>query len=103
MEKRLTVERLKRGYFRLYLWFSKHAVDRKKLGSFFNGDSMAESIFDFSVNAGVVASVKVAQAAARASVDGVIGPVTLSKINGMDPPIFLAFFSLVKIPRQTHR
>jgi lysozyme family protein len=68
-------------------------------GDKITNQDVAESIFDFAVNAGVVASVKVAQVAARATVDGVIGPVTLSKINGMDPRVFLAFFSLGKIAR----
>ncbi len=60
---------------------------------------VAESIFDFAVNAGSVTSAKLAQAAVNAEQDGVIGPATLQKINAEDPRTFLAIFALHKIKR----
>lgn len=68
-------------------------------GDGITNQDVAESIFDFAVNAGVGAAVKIAQIASRAECDGVIGPATLSKINSMDPRVFLSFFTLGKIAR----
>jgi len=60
---------------------------------------VAESIFDFAVNAGPRTSAKLAQMAVEAKADGVIGPVTLKKINADDKRAFLAVFALAKIGR----
>jgi lysozyme family protein len=60
---------------------------------------VAESIFDFAVNAGPVASAKIAQICVGAEPDGVIGPVTVEKINQDDPRAFLSLFALNKIAR----
>jgi len=60
---------------------------------------VAESIFDFAVNAGSVTSAKLAQLAVNAGPDGVIGTDTLQKINAEDPRTFLATFALHKIRR----
>ncbi|MBI4778257.1 N-acetylmuramidase [Candidatus Desantisbacteria bacterium] len=60
---------------------------------------IAESIFDFAVNAGHIISAKLAQITVSAEPDGVIGPVTIQKINSDDPRTFLAVFALNKIAR----
>lgn len=60
---------------------------------------IAESIFDFAVNAGPGTSAKLAQITVQAKTDGVIGPKTLKKINADDKRAFLAVFSLAKIGR----
>lgn len=60
---------------------------------------IAESIFDFAVNAGPIASAKLAQITVNAEPDGVIGPKTIEKINADDPRAFLAIFALNKIAR----
>ncbi|MDH5480246.1 MAG: N-acetylmuramidase [Nitrosomonas sp.] len=60
---------------------------------------VAESIFDFAVNAGPRTSAKLAQMAVEAKADGVIGPATLKKINADDKRAFLAVFALAKIGR----
>ena len=60
---------------------------------------IAEAIFDFAVNAGPRTSAKLAQIAAGASADGVIGPKTLAKINTDDKRAFLATFALARIGR----
>jgi lysozyme family protein len=63
---------------------------------------IAESIFDFAVNGGTVASAKLAQLTVGVESDGVIGNVTLEKINACDPRTFLALFALHKIARYMH-
>ncbi|MBA4368455.1 MAG: N-acetylmuramidase [Desulfobacterium sp.] len=60
---------------------------------------IAESIFDFAVNAGPIASAKLAQITVGVKADGIIGPITLEKINAEDPRTFLALFALNKIAR----
>lgn len=60
---------------------------------------IAESIFDFAVNAGVRTSSKLAQITVGAESDGVIGPKTIDKINADDTRAFLAVFALAKISR----
>jgi lysozyme family protein len=72
--------------------------DKVKGDDIVNQD-VAESIFDFAVNAGVVTSSKLAQMTVGANPDGVIGQTTLGKINADDPKTFLALFALNKIAR----
>lgn len=60
---------------------------------------IAESIFDFAVNAGTYTSAKLAQLTIGEKPDGIIGPETLKKINAVDPATFLALFALHKITR----
>lgn len=60
---------------------------------------IAESIFDFAVNAGPVTSAKLAQSTVGVTPDGIIGPDTLAKINADEPRAFLANFALQKIAR----
>ncbi len=60
---------------------------------------IAQSIFDFAVNAGTQASSKLAQNAVGAIADGIIGPNTLKKINSDNTRAFLAVFALGKIRR----
>ncbi|MDH5257991.1 MAG: N-acetylmuramidase [Gammaproteobacteria bacterium] len=60
---------------------------------------VAESIFDFAVNAGPATSAKLAQITVGAKADGVIGPQTIEKINADDTRAFLAVFALSKIGR----
>lgn len=60
---------------------------------------IAESIFDFAVNAGPRTSIKLAQIVAGAEPDGVLGPKTLQAINDMDERFFLPVFTIAKIAR----
>ena len=62
--------------------------------------NVAESIFDFAVNAGPGTSIKLAQLAANVSpADGVMSDATLAAINAMSPELFIAKFSLNKVAR----
>ena len=74
----------------------------KVRGDEITNQHIAESIFDFAVNAGTIASAKLAQITVGAEPDGTIGPVTLQKINADDPRAFLALFALHKIARYIH-
>lgn len=60
---------------------------------------IAESIFDFAVNAGPSVSIRLAQMSVGANPDGVIGNDTLQKINADTPRAFLAVFAIHKIGR----
>ncbi len=71
----------------------------KVQGDNINSHCVAESIFDFAVNAGTGVSAKLAQAVVGVSQDGKIGQVTVEKINGIDPVSFLKAFALNKIAR----
>ena len=59
---------------------------------------VADSIFDFSVNAGIITCVQLAQSLmGDIHVDGIIGVQTLSKLNGVNPKHFQAAFTVGKI------
>jgi len=68
-------------------------------GDEISDQNIAESIFDFAVNAGVITSSKLAQITVGAEPDGTIGPQTLQQLNTQDPRTFLALFALNKIAR----
>lgn len=60
---------------------------------------VAESIFDFAVNAGAHTSIKRAQEVAGADTDGVAGPQTVRAVNALRTSDFLPRFALAKIRR----
>jgi lysozyme family protein len=67
-----------------------------------NGDQIenqdvSNSIFDFSVNAGIGTSGSLVQLVVGVKTDGVIGPDSISEINAFDYNHFLAAFTVVKI------
>lgn len=68
-------------------------------GDEIESQEVAQSIFDFAVNAGVITSSKLAQFICGAIVDGVIGEQTAGQLNAMDDKIFLPRFALGKIAR----
>ena len=61
--------------------------------------AIAESVFDFAVNAGVSTSSKLAQLVVNATPDGRIGPKTLAAINAVDGDSFVPRFALAKVAR----
>lgn len=58
---------------------------------------VADSIFNFAVNAGIRTGSKVAQLTCGAKPDGVIGAKTVGKLNTMDSEKFIMGFTLGKI------
>ncbi len=71
----------------------------KICGDQYANQSVAESVFNFAVNAGVSVSVSLAQWVVDADVDGVIGSQSIAKINAFDPEHFHAAFTVAKIAR----
>jgi len=63
---------------------------------------IADSIFDFAVNAGPATSIKLAQITVGVEPNGVVDAETLQKINADNARAFLAVFSLSKISRYVH-
>lgn len=68
------------------------------------GDSIpvqrvAESLFDFAVNAGAMTAVKLAQLVVGAVPDGRLGPVTLEKLNAVAEETFVLKYALAKVAR----
>ena len=60
---------------------------------------VADSIFDFGVNAGVKTSAKLAQKVVGVVQDGQIGPITLKVLNSFNEDHFLSAFTVEKIRR----
>lgn len=72
-----------------------------------NGDkitnqTIAESIFDFAVNAGVSTSASLAQMVIGQKTDGVLGENSITDLNSFEEEHFLASFTLAKIARYIH-
>jgi lysozyme family protein len=68
-------------------------------GDLINDQHVAESIFDFAVNAGFKVASKLAQLCVGVDQDGIIGPKTINAINAIDPALFHMQFTLAKIAR----
>jgi len=68
-------------------------------GSLIAEQSVANSIFDFAVNAGVPTSASLAQMVSDSPIDGVIGPNSVEAINKVPVDHFLASFTVAKIAR----
>lgn len=83
---------LVKDFYRTNYW---HRV----AGDDITNQDIAESIFDFAVNAGVGTSSKLAQITVGLKADGVISPDTVAKINQDNPRAFLAVFALHKMSR----
>jgi lysozyme family protein len=62
-----------------------------------NNQTVADSIFDFAVNAGIQTSIHLVQSIVEADIDGIIGTQTLDKLNTSNPTHFLTDFTLAKI------
>jgi lysozyme family protein len=62
---------------------------------------IAESLFDFAVNAGVRTAVKLAQIVVGASPDGIVGSNTLKKLNDTENELFISKYALAKVARYT--
>jgi len=58
---------------------------------------IANSIFDFSVNAGIITSVRLAQSIVGVKADGIIGELTIKNLNSLDFGYFLPAFTVGKM------
>lgn len=68
-------------------------------GETINDPSIARTLFDFAVNAGVDVAVKLAQVVVSVTPDGRVGPKTIAAINEVEPRLFMALYSLAKLAR----
>lgn len=83
---------LVRGFYRENFWVPVCGVG-------INDQKIANSIFEFSVNAGTGTAIKLAQIVAGATPDGKVGRKTLEAINAMDSNHFMAAYTVAKISR----
>jgi len=81
-------------------FYKKNFWDRIK-GDDLNKQGIAESLFDFSVNAGIKTASKLAQLVIGTTPDGIIGARSLEKINASDEEVFILKYALAKITRYT--
>ena len=68
-------------------------------GDEISNQRIAETLFDFAVNAGVKTAIRICQHIIGVAPDGVMGGVTVRKLNEMSDDLFLAVFALSKIAR----
>ncbi|MEM7208074.1 MAG: glycosyl hydrolase 108 family protein [Pseudomonadota bacterium] len=83
---------LVREFYKAKFW------DKVK-GDDIDDQAVAETLFDFAVNAGYRTASKLAQLVVDATPDGIIGPKTLAKINAVDGEHFVAKYALAKVAR----
>lgn len=81
-----------RDFYRANFW------DAVK-GDYILHQSVAESLFDFAVNAGAKTAIKLAQIVGGVASDGDIGPKTLEALNAIDEGSFRIAYALAKIAR----
>ena len=81
-------------FYRENFWDALQASQVERQG-------IAESLFDFAVNAGIRTAVKLAQIVVGANPDGIIGSKTLAKLNSTDEELFIAKYALAKVARYT--
>lgn len=68
-------------------------------GDAITSQPVAEAIMDTAVNQGVGTAIRLAQQVVGATVDGVLGPKTLTTINQMVPGLFTARYAVARIRR----
>jgi lysozyme family protein len=68
-------------------------------GDHIRDQRIAETIFNFAVNADWRTAAKIAQAVVGVTPDGLIGDKTLAALNSSDPALFEASFALGKLKR----
>ena len=62
-----------------------------------SNQTIADSVFDFAVNAGIKTSVRLVQSIVGTKADGIIGEHTLGKINSIDYCYIQSAFTVAKI------
>jgi len=92
LDKDVELQQDVEDFYRINFW-------NKVKGDDLNHQEVANSIFDFAVNAGSGTSVSLAQMVVDAEADGVIGNESITKINAFNSDHFLAAFTVAKIAR----
>lgn len=81
-----------RDFYRSEFW-------NRTSGDAITSQTIAETLFDFAVNAGTGTAAKLAQIVVGVVPDGGIGPKTLAAINGCDETLFTLKYALAKVTR----
>jgi lysozyme family protein len=81
-----------RNFYKIEFW------DRIR-GDEIANQTVAENIFNFSVNTGLSVAIKLAQLIVGATPDGAIGPKTIEKLNTVESESFKKAYALAKITR----
>ncbi|WP_144394092.1 glycoside hydrolase family 108 protein [Pleionea sediminis] len=68
-------------------------------GDYIDSQEMADTIYDFAVNAGCRTAIKLSQIVVGCTPDGIVGPNTLNALNSFHPEIFLSNYALAKVQR----
>jgi len=92
LDKDVELQQDVEDFYRINFW-------NKIKGDDLTHQPVAESIFDFAVNAGVGTSASLAQMVVDTTADGVIGKESIAKINAFNLEHFLAAFTVAKIAR----
>lgn len=79
-------------------FYKQHYWDKVK-GDDIQHQRIAETLFDFAVNAGHRTAGKLAQVVVEATPDGIIGPKTLEKLNAAGEEDFVMRYALAKVAR----
>lgn len=83
---------LVRDFYKVNFWDKVRGDDLINQG-------IAESLFDFAVNAGEKTAIKLAQIVAGVAPDGSVGPKTLAALNALEVDYFRSHFALAKLAR----
>ncbi len=82
------------------LFYKDNFWDKIK-GDQIEDQTVADTLFDFAVNAGYRTAIKLAQLVLNTTPDGIVGPQTLEKINNINGKEFHIRYTLAKIARYT--
>jgi len=80
-------------------FFYKDEFWKRIKGDDIKDQEIAESLFDYAVNAGVKTAVKLIQEASGVDTDGILGVHTLGTLNSIRPELLLLRFMNLKIHR----
>jgi len=92
IDKYPEIQQLVEDFYRVEFW------DRMHLDAI-TSQEIANSIFDFGVNAGIGTSSTLAQLVVEVTTDGIIGNDTIAAINSFNVDHFIAAFTVAKIAR----
>lgn len=95
LEQNADLQQRVKNFYELNFW-------DKVNGDKITNQTIAESIFDFAVNAGVSTSASLAQMVIGQKTDGVLGENSITDLNSFEEEHFLASFTLAKIARYIH-
>lgn len=90
LDKEVELQKQTEQFYRTNFWSPLNA-------DHISNQAIADSIFDFSVNAGIITSVRLAQSIVGVKADGIIGEQTIRKLNSLDFGYFLPAFTVAKI------